>query len=95
MGCENCIYLENANSDDEHVREEVEADFSFLSYLGKPLDVCAYSEERIPITFTDGGPSRLRALNLKFCNGQTGCKNYLEKNLETPLKIKSIDSIVS
>ena len=95
MNCKDCSYLEKANPEDGHVREEVEADFSFLNYINKPEYVCSYSNERIPITFTDGGPSRLRALNLKFCNGQTGCKNYLEKNLETPLKIKSIDSIVS
>lgn len=95
MGCDNCIYLENANPDDEHVRENVEGDFSFLSYIDKPKQVCSYSGERIPVTFTDGGPSRLRSLNLKYCDGQVGCKDYLERKIDEEVEIKNIESIVS
>ncbi len=95
MTCKDCSYFEDANSDDEHVREDVEADFSFLSYLDKPLNVCSYSKERIPITFTDGGPSRLSSLNLKYHDGQTGCRNYDGDNLEKSTLMKYINSIIS
>jgi hypothetical protein len=95
MNCNDCSYLKKANPEDGHVREEVEADFSFLNYINKPEYVCSYSNERIPITFSDGGPSLLRDMNLKVYDGQIGCENYFEKNLETTLKIKNIDPIVS
>ena len=82
MDCRDCSYFKNADPDDEHVREDVENDFSFLHYFNKPDYVCSYSDERIPISFTDGGPSRLSSLNLKHYDGKIGCENYSENNLE-------------